>query len=220
MSAINATEFLDSKYHLHIIGFGNMNEVEKVEKRVNELSKKCQCKISYDGLLHGEEYISYIRAALGVSRGEAERILKETGSQCFDSGIRKVEDIAAIEKMVQEEFKQWEHDNEAKLKALSVNETQEAIEKAKLEAREYAIAMKKFSDRTPNLSKLGDKKVESHRKRFESEMKTEFYKRLLSQGNTAQEAEVKSQKMAEEASNTIISGIIRFNDAKSDIFEA
>jgi hypothetical protein len=53
---------------MHIIGFGSKKDVEKVEERVKELSQKCECKISYDGLLSGEDYIRYIQSChIGLS---------------------------------------------------------------------------------------------------------------------------------------------------------
>ena len=79
MTAINTTEFLDSRYHIHIIGFGNKNEVQKVEERVKEISHKCQCKISYDGLLYGDEYIRYIQGChIGLSPQSKEATFNET----------------------------------------------------------------------------------------------------------------------------------------------
>ncbi len=79
MSAINATEFLDSRYHIHIIGFGGEQEVKEVEKRANELSQKCECKISYDGLLSGEDYIRYIQSChIGLSPQSKQATFNET----------------------------------------------------------------------------------------------------------------------------------------------
>ena len=64
-NALEATRFLSKKYWLHIIGFG---EIEKLKKCIGELEKINDCKVSYDGLLKGDDYIKFCQSChIGLS---------------------------------------------------------------------------------------------------------------------------------------------------------
>lgn len=68
LTAINSAKYLNSNYHIHIIGFGTENDTERVIDTISELSKYCDCKITYDGLLKGEEYIRFLQSChIGLS---------------------------------------------------------------------------------------------------------------------------------------------------------
>ena len=59
---------LDSNYHIHILGFGNEKDKKRMIEKIEELSKQGECKITYDGLLSGEEYIRFIQSCdIGLS---------------------------------------------------------------------------------------------------------------------------------------------------------
>ncbi len=67
-AAISAATKLNSDYHIHILGFGNEEEKQKIENNIMELSKKYDCKVTYDGLLSGEEYIKFVQCCdIGLS---------------------------------------------------------------------------------------------------------------------------------------------------------
>ena len=67
-AAVAATEYLPSNYHIHILGFGSNEEVEKIKKIIKETEKKSKAKVTYDGLLKGEEYINFIQnCQIGLS---------------------------------------------------------------------------------------------------------------------------------------------------------
>ena len=64
-NAINSSIHLDENYVIHVIGFG---ETELLKKRINLLNKTIRCKIVFDGLLSGTEYIKYCqRCHIGLS---------------------------------------------------------------------------------------------------------------------------------------------------------
>lgn len=66
--AASTAKYLSDKYHIHILGFGNKEEVIKMKQHINELSKICNCKISYDGMLDGDDYIQFIQSCdIGLS---------------------------------------------------------------------------------------------------------------------------------------------------------
>ena len=59
---------MPSNYHIHILGFGSNEEVEKIKKIIKETEKKSKAKVTYDGLLKGEEYINFIQnCQIGLS---------------------------------------------------------------------------------------------------------------------------------------------------------
>lgn len=67
-TSISAAEFLDSRYHLHIIGFGNDEDTATVKKQIDEASKKSECQLTYDGMLTGEDYIRFLQSChIGLS---------------------------------------------------------------------------------------------------------------------------------------------------------
>lgn len=58
---VKAAEFLDGKFYIHILGFGSQTEIDLIQKLKEELAKKSECKISFDGLRKGIEYTNYLR---------------------------------------------------------------------------------------------------------------------------------------------------------------
>ncbi|MFP4979217.1 glycosyltransferase [Paenibacillus sp. CN-4] len=67
-TAISTARYLPENYHVHIIGFGTEEEVKKVVKLVNEISQFGKSKVSYAGLLQGEEYIKFLQKChIGLS---------------------------------------------------------------------------------------------------------------------------------------------------------
>lgn len=68
LAAVSAAEFLPSNYHIHILGFGSDEDIDNIKKQITEMSKKSEAKVSYDGLLSGEEYIKFIQSCdIGLS---------------------------------------------------------------------------------------------------------------------------------------------------------
>ena len=66
-SAVSAL-FLNENYHIHILGFGNEKEKAEMLNTIDSISKKSKAKITYDGLLSGEEYIKFIQSCdIGLS---------------------------------------------------------------------------------------------------------------------------------------------------------
>lgn len=68
MGAFNAIEsalFLPANYVMHIIGFG---EEDKLNKRISEINEESECKIYFDGIKIGDEYIEYCQSChIGLS---------------------------------------------------------------------------------------------------------------------------------------------------------
>lgn len=62
LAAVDAAKYLDSNYHIHILGFGNEKDTSILMNKIEDLSKICACKITYEGLLSGEEYIHFLQS--------------------------------------------------------------------------------------------------------------------------------------------------------------
>lgn len=68
IAAVKAAEYLPSNYHIHIIGFGNETEINYLRKVIDSVMANNRAKVSYDGLLSGEEYINFLQSCdIGLS---------------------------------------------------------------------------------------------------------------------------------------------------------
>lgn len=67
-STLSAVPYLTSDYHVHIIGFGTEADKQSIINRIEELAQSAQCKVTYGGLLSGEEYIRFLQSChIGMS---------------------------------------------------------------------------------------------------------------------------------------------------------
>lgn len=67
-AAVEAARHLDSRYRVHIIGFGSAEEVEALQRRIFDVNARTTCVVSYDGVLQGEEYITFLQKCdIGVA---------------------------------------------------------------------------------------------------------------------------------------------------------
>lgn len=68
ITSILAAEFLTEKYHLHVIGFGTVEEKNMVMRTIEEVSNRSKSTITFDGLLAGEDYIIFLQKCdIGLS---------------------------------------------------------------------------------------------------------------------------------------------------------
>lgn len=68
ISAVASAEWLDEKYHLHIIGFGSEAETQNIKNMVEETNNKSRATVTYDGQLTGEGYIEFLQKChIGLS---------------------------------------------------------------------------------------------------------------------------------------------------------
>ena len=78
-AAAAAAEFLDERYHVHIIGFGNEAEKKQLIDKIEEIQKKTKCKVSYDGLFAGEDYIRFLQSCdIGLSTQTPDAAFNDT----------------------------------------------------------------------------------------------------------------------------------------------
>lgn len=75
-NALEASRLLSEKYMLHIIGFGDVNALCE---RIEEINKTNKCKVVYDGLLQGNDYIKYCQSChVGLSTQNIEGTFLES----------------------------------------------------------------------------------------------------------------------------------------------
>lgn len=68
VAAAAAAEFLPKNYHIHILGFGSAQEIQNMKDLITDIASRSEAKVSYDGLLSGEDYIRFIQSCdIGLS---------------------------------------------------------------------------------------------------------------------------------------------------------
>lgn len=79
MAAAAAAGFLSDKYHVHIIGFGSEFQIKKLKEMVAEVNLKDKAKLTYDGLLSGEEYTEFLQKCdIGLSTQNPDAKFNDT----------------------------------------------------------------------------------------------------------------------------------------------
>ncbi|WP_276880747.1 glycosyltransferase [Anaerococcus tetradius] len=58
---IKSCKYLNENYDMRIIGFGSESDIGRVKSLISEVKNSSKCKIQYDGLFKGEDYISYLQ---------------------------------------------------------------------------------------------------------------------------------------------------------------
>lgn len=78
-AAAAAAQFLNEKYHVHIIGFGSKKDEELLKNQIDEISKKTKCKITFEGLKSGEDYNRFIQKCdIGLSTQNPDASFNDT----------------------------------------------------------------------------------------------------------------------------------------------
>lgn len=79
VAAAAAGAFLDENYHVHILGFGEDNDKKILLQKIDEINALSKCKVTYDGLLSGEEYIKFIQSCdIGLSTQNPNAVFNMT----------------------------------------------------------------------------------------------------------------------------------------------
>lgn len=66
--AIEAATFLPDNYNMHILGFGTEDQIKKIKTSIQDIQSHCKCQINYEGLLDGNEFISFLQKSdIGLS---------------------------------------------------------------------------------------------------------------------------------------------------------
>lgn len=77
--SLAAAKYLDSDYHLHLIGFGSEEDLLNIKEKIDEMSGKIEATVSYNGLLKGEEFERFLQYChIGLSTQDPEDMFNET----------------------------------------------------------------------------------------------------------------------------------------------
>ncbi len=67
-AAVDAGMYLNDNYHIHILGFGSDSEKKRIIERICSVTKKTKCKVTYDGVRSGDDYLKFIQCChIGLS---------------------------------------------------------------------------------------------------------------------------------------------------------
>lgn len=67
-AAAAAAAHLPENYHIHICGFGSQEATKRIAQIIEETNRHSKATVSYEGLLKGEEFISFIqKCEIGLS---------------------------------------------------------------------------------------------------------------------------------------------------------
>lgn len=78
-SAVEAAGYLDGKYHLHILGFGSEAEKSALERRIEEITAKTDCIVTYDGVKKGIDYLKFLQCChIGLSTQNPDAAFNDT----------------------------------------------------------------------------------------------------------------------------------------------
>lgn len=79
MTAVDVALFLDSRFYIHILGFGSPNELAKVRERISSVSRRTSCNVSYDGLLQGEDFVTFLQKCdIGLATQDSDALFNES----------------------------------------------------------------------------------------------------------------------------------------------
>lgn len=77
--AVSIAEFLDEKYHIHIIGFGSASDIESLSREIARVSNAGGARVTYDGSLSGREYERFLQQCdVGLSTQSASAAFSDT----------------------------------------------------------------------------------------------------------------------------------------------
>ena len=79
LAAAAAAEYLDDRFYIHIIGSGTKADTEALLRVIAEVSPKSQCRVTYDGLMAGEDYVRFLQSCdIGLSTQRSDAAFNET----------------------------------------------------------------------------------------------------------------------------------------------
>lgn len=61
IAAASSAQYLPENYHVHILGFGSEKDIRIIKDQIADISEKSKARVSYDGVVSGEDYIRYLQ---------------------------------------------------------------------------------------------------------------------------------------------------------------
>lgn len=67
-AAAVAARYLDNRFRMHILGFGNEEQLRYLQETIKESTSQNGCVVTYDGCLSGDDYLSFLQKChIGLS---------------------------------------------------------------------------------------------------------------------------------------------------------
>lgn len=77
--ALDAAKYLNSNFHLHLIGFGSQDDLNNIFRAIETIEQHASATVSYDGLLRGREFDSFLQKChIGLSPQNPEDDFNDT----------------------------------------------------------------------------------------------------------------------------------------------
>ncbi len=74
-----SAKYLPENYHVHILGFGTPEEIAEFKEYVHNISQIAEAKLTYDGVLKGNEYVRFMqKCQIGISAQDADGLYNKT----------------------------------------------------------------------------------------------------------------------------------------------
>lgn len=78
-AAAAAAAHLSAQYHIHVLGFGDKNQIATITKVINEVKEISQAVVTYDGYKQGEDFIDFLqKCQIGLSTQDPTAVFNET----------------------------------------------------------------------------------------------------------------------------------------------
>ncbi len=79
LAAVACAAYLPDNYHMHIVGFGSMEETLAIKEKIEKVKKDSNSKITFHGTLFGKEYITLLQKChIGLSTQNSTKVFCET----------------------------------------------------------------------------------------------------------------------------------------------
>ncbi|HCC93276.1 hypothetical protein [Empedobacter sp.] len=154
-NALEAAQYLDEKYVLHIIGSGNTEEL--IEK-INVHNNNSSCKVIYDGIKYGQDYIEYAQKChIGLSTQKMDGEYLDTsfpskiinylglGLNVISCNIKCVEK-SSISNLVNFYYQDTPQDISKAIQNINLKSSQEITENLNLLNTNFKKSLKKIID--------------------------------------------------------------------------
>lgn len=78
-AAAAAAAFLPENYHIHILGFGDNNQIAAISEVINNTNESSRAEVTYDGFLQGEDFIGFLqKCQIGLSTQDPTALFNGT----------------------------------------------------------------------------------------------------------------------------------------------
>ena len=78
-AAAAAAAHLSDRYHIHVLGFGDKNQISAITKVIDDVNESSQAEVSYDGYKQGEDFIGFLqKCQIGLSTQDPSAVFNET----------------------------------------------------------------------------------------------------------------------------------------------